>query len=155
MSPISLVVKRTRKLLAGNPQSSLTWRGLETGSTEHRACPRPYHERPPASSVINIEDGRTQALLQNLTYTIALISPAHNQVSHNLESQRLQYAMRDRLERFGWTADLVRSRALLPSSRFSWGAGRPSTPFSRRRCTICSDSSRTIGAGEINSERRD
>jgi DNA invertase Pin-like site-specific DNA recombinase len=39
------------------------------------------------------------------------------QVSHNLESQRLQYAMRDRLERFGWTdidvvdEDLGRSAA--------------------------------------------
>lgn len=43
-------------------------------------------------------------------------SSAH-QVSHNLESQRLQYAMRDRLERFGWTdidvvdEDLGRSAA--------------------------------------------
>jgi DNA invertase Pin-like site-specific DNA recombinase len=39
------------------------------------------------------------------------------QVSHNLESQRLQYAMRDRLEQFGWSdievvdEDLGRSAA--------------------------------------------
>ena len=39
------------------------------------------------------------------------------QVSHNLESQRLQYAMRDRLEQFGWAdidvidEDLGRSAA--------------------------------------------
>lgn len=71
-------------------------------------------------------------------------SSAH-QVSHNLESQRLQYAMRDRLERFGWSdidvvdEDLGRSAAGLITR----------TGFERMVADVCLGKVGAVAAREV------
>lgn len=67
------------------------------------------------------------------------------QVTHNLESQRLQYAMRHRLEQFGWTdidivdEDLGRSAAGLVARR----------GFERMVADVCLGKAGAVAAREV------
>ena len=115
------------------------------------------HEPRSIGGIARAADLRFESVLESDLLQLFTVLDREPRIDRagTMTSTEVEYAMRDRLERFGWTADLVRSRALhYRRDSPGWPDGRQ-PPFSRRRCTICPDTSRTIGAGEINSERRD